>query len=287
MMRWLALVAAYALTACASVGAHVVELQRRYADDTVVAERLLGEQGLEQPRGQVTFSLTSRFAEKLLRASMHPNELKLSVASPGRAWRQEVSKLGLKFDNGLWLDAGELVLALAADTLAFQGSTVTMRATVEGRGQLAARLRLYGLPLQRHVEVSSRFSDPLQFELVRVDDQWLLKPAGAPLKIHVEVQIPALTLGGHNVLATTFARDLEWPVEKIRPFPLPVPAPRTVRVGTNELLLGLKNLAMGSHDDRLWFGTDLVATLPEAAPTPAPAPGPALAPAPEPAALTH
>jgi hypothetical protein len=254
------------LVACASVGEHVVELQRRYADDTVVAERLLGEQGLERPRGQVTFSLTSRFAEKLLRASLHPNQLKLSVAAPGRAWRQEVSKLGLKFDNGLWLDSGDLLLSLAADGLVFQGDRVTMRATVEGRGQLAARLKFYGIPLQRNVEVTSRFSDPLEFELARVDDQWLLKPAGAPLKVHVEVQLPALTLGGHSLLATTFARDLEWPVERLRPFPLPVPAPRTVRVGATELQLALVNLAVGSHDDRLWFGTDLVASLPVAAP---------------------
>lgn len=266
MTRALAVSLALGCAACAGLDARIAKLDEAYAADTIVANRLLEPMDLEPAHGQLTFALTTRFAEKLLRASLQPNLLQLTVAAGGRAWKQEVTRFGVTFDNGLWLDGGTIAMALGADGLELAGEQLVLRARVDGKGQLAARLKLYGVPVTRNVEVWSRYQDALHLQLEHAGSVWLLRAVGEPMKIHVEVQLPAVTLAGHEFFATTFARDVEFPVEKLKPFPLPMPAPRRVKVGAGEVELALTDLAMGAHGDRLWFGANLVASLPVAAP---------------------
>jgi hypothetical protein len=247
------------VAACHSAERVIAKHEESSRGDTIVATRLLQPMGLETPHGQLTVALTSVFAEKLLRASLQPNVLNLSVIGAGRVWKQEVSKLGFTFDNGAWLDTGSIALAMETEALTMQGERILLQAHVEGHGQFAARLKLFGVGLERRIDVVSRWQDTLPLQIEHGETGWLMRAVGAPLKLHVELQLPAVTIAGRDFFATTFTRDVEIPVEQVKPFPLPPPAPRTVKVGTHEMSLGLRNLALGTRDGVVWLGADLVA----------------------------
>ena len=134
-------------------------------------------------------------------------------------------------------------------------------------------MRFFGMGLERDVEVATKFDDALQLHLERGNGNWILRLIGPPLKVHVEVKIPALSLGVYNLVPISFSRDLEFPADSLGPFALPSLTPQTVSVGPATMALGVQNMSMGTHDGLLWVGADLFV---QDAPLQAPALPPAL-----------
>lgn len=278
-MRSVAIALASLVIGCATAG-QVAKFEESYRSDSQLVNKLMVPMGIESAHGQLTVAVHSRFTEKLLRASLQPNVLTLSIATPGRVWKQEVTKLAISFDNGVWLQQGRMDLAFSAENLDLRGDLIGLKGNLDGHGVISANLKFYGVTLQREVEIWTRFADTLQFHLEKGDQGWLMRMVGAPLKVHVDVKVPAIKVASFELLPLKFSRDLEFPVEKFTPFVLPLPTPRTVKAGSVELSLALHNLALGTHDGILWMGADLLVGLPAVPETPAPPPMPPPPPAP-------
>ena len=267
-----------------------------YRSDTELLNKVMAPLGVEQPHGQVTVVISSKFTEKLVRASLQPNTLTLSVRTPGRAWHEEVKRL-MTFENELTLDAGKMDLAFGISDLALRGDMVVVKGKLDGQGELDATMKYFGVTAKRGLMVAVRYDDVLQLHVEHGPGRWLLRLVGPPLKVHVDVQVPALHLGGRDLMDLKFSRDVDYAVENVSPWDLPLPAPQTVNVGTTTLSLGLKNFSVGTRDGLLWAGADVdvgdpvvpeVGTVPAVSPArpaaapPAPAPAasaPAAAPA--------
>jgi hypothetical protein len=268
-MSRLALIATLFAFGCATAG-QLPKFEEAYRSDTLLVNKLVGPMGIEPAHGQVTVAISSKFTEKLLRASLQPNVLTLSVATPGRVYKQEVTKLAIAFDNGVWLNEGRMALAFAAENLELRGDLISLRGNLDGHGVVSANLKFYGVPLKRDVELWTQYADTLQFHFEKGEAGWLLRLVGGPLKVHVDVKVPALKVAGVELLPLKFSRDLEFPVDRIAPFALPLPTPRTVKAGSVELTLGLSNLSVGTHDGTLWLAADLMVGLPATTPPPPP-----------------
>jgi hypothetical protein len=251
--------------------------EQSYRSDTELLKKVFAPLRLEESHGQLTVVVGAKFTEKLIRASLQPNALSLAITTPGRAWSETVAH-PIRFDNEVWLDSGRLDMDFTVSDLNLRGDLIEIHGKMDGHGQLNATARLYGVKAQRNVEVWMHYEDVLQLHLEHNSDAWLLRLVGPPLKLHVDLQLPALKIGGHEMLNLKFAREVEYAVENISAWQLPLPAPRTVQVGTTTLSLGLTNLAIGTRDGLLWIGSDLVVGEPAA-----PAPEPKSPPSPPPA----
>jgi hypothetical protein len=250
--------------------------EQSYRSDTDLLRKVLAPMHLEEPHGQLTVVVGARFTEKLIRASLQPNLLSLAVTSPGRAWQETVTR-PLRFDNELWLDGGRLDLDFTVSDLALKGDLIEIHGKMDGHGTLDATARFYGMKAKRNVELGVHYDDVLQLHLEHDSGAWLLRLVGAPLKLHVDLQLSALRIAGHEMFNLKFAREVTYPVESVSTWQLPLPAPRTVLVGTTNLSLGLTNLSIGTREGVLWIGSDLVVGEP-AAPATSPPPPPVSAP---------
>lgn len=248
-----------------------------YRSDTDLLKKVFVGLHLEEPHAQLTVVVGARFTEKLVRASLQPNSLTMALTTPGRAWQDTVVR-PIRFDNEVWLDAGRLDLDFTVSDLSLKGDLIEIHGKLDGHGQLDATARFYGVKAKRSVELWVHYDDVLQLHLEHDADAWLLRLVGPPLKLHVDLQLPALRIAGHEMLNMKFSREIDYPVENVSTWHLPLPAPRTVNVGGTPLELSLTNLSIGTREGLLWIGSDLVVGEP-AAPVVVPPPAAPAAPA--------
>jgi hypothetical protein len=281
--RWGSLLLA-ALAGCASHQKKIDDYRAAYQGEGQIVERLLAPMGVEPAHGQVTISVTQGFVQKIVQASLHPNVLTVSVAEPGRVYRDDGKKLGIGYSNGVWLRQGTVLLHLDADQLVLDGDRLTMQTKLDGQGGINADLRFFGVSANRDVELSIHREAPIHLKLLAMGDGWMMKMVGAPLLVDVTVKLPAMKVAGMNLLDLKVKKTLEYDVEKIKPWALPLPAPRTVNVGNQPVQIALTHYQLGVHQGLLWIGADIGTDVPAAAPpSPNPTPAPATAPAPAPA----
>lgn len=257
-----------AVAGCAAHEKAIAAATTQYRSDTELANRLLEPLGVEPPHGQVSVALSRKFAEKLLVASLEPNVLTVNVAEGGRLYRQEVAKLGMKFDNGVWLDGGRVDLAFHAHDLLLEGDILAMDATVSGLGTLQASAKFFGFGAQRQLEMQTRFADRLRFQLIQGESTWLLRTLG-PVKLQVDLKLPAFTIAGVDLVPLSFSRELEFETDSLKTWELPPPTPHAVNVGSRQVRIGLRNMQLGTRPNVIWLGGDLLVEGVEEVVTPA------------------
>jgi hypothetical protein len=280
---------ALAASGCLAEEQALRNYEESYKSDTLLLNKVLAPLGVEDPHGQLTVVVGARFLAKLVRASLQPNTLTLSVLTPGRVWSEtaglaaptassprhwtEVIRKPLEFENEVRLESGQLDLQFGVSELALHGDLISMQGTLDGQGQIKAALRFYGIPLERSLQLRVHSDDLLQLHLERSPTGWLVRFIGPPLKARVDFEVPALHVGERDVGNLRFARDISYPLEDISPWSLPLPAPQAISVGGVPLSLGLTNFALGTHEGLLWIGADLlVGDIVSPAPPPAAAP---------------
>lgn len=245
------------LCGCAGYDKQIAAHRAAYGADTVLQEKMLEPLQLEPSHGQVTVAVTRKLAEKILLASLKPNALVVSVRGRGRAWKGAGKRLGIGYENGVWVNQGQLGVSLAASELALDDDTVTLRARIEGHGAVSADLRFFGVSLTREVELALHHDAPLHLKLETAPGGWVLRAVGEPLRAEVQLQLPAMTVAGVDLYTVKIDRQVELGLEQLRPWPVPLPAPREVDVGPERVRIGLVNPRFGAHAGRLWLGADL------------------------------
>jgi hypothetical protein len=255
---------ALVLCGCVSFDRRIAEHRTAYLADTVLQERMLEPLALEPAHGQVTLVVTQRFAEKLVLASLRPNLLTIGVASAGEAWRSEGKRLGLSYINTVTLRSGSLEIHLDASDLRLDADMVQLRTVIAGQGVLNADLHFFGVTLNRDVTLHLRHDEPLTLRLEASNGGWQLRAVGPPLHAEVEVELPAARVAGTNLYEVQVARTLEIPLSVLQPWPVPLPAPREVDVGTEKVRIGLQHALFGAHGGVLWLGADVLVEDPPA-----------------------
>jgi hypothetical protein len=252
------------LCGCVSFDRRIAEHRAAYLADTVLQERMLEPLALEPAHGQVTLVVTQRFVEKLVLASLRPNLLIIGVTTPGEAWRSEGKRLGVGYTNTVTLKSGALEIHLDASELRLEADTVQLRTRIAGKGTLNADLHFFGVTLNRDVELQLRHDEPLSLRLEASGGGWLLRAVGPPLHAEVEVKLPAAQIAGTDLYQVHVVRTLEIPLSLLQPWPVPLPAPREVDVGTEKVRIGLQHALFGAHGGVLWLGADVLVEEPPA-----------------------
>jgi hypothetical protein len=245
-------------TACANHQKKIDEYRAAYQSDTQILNKIIEPMGIEPSHGQVTLTVAQSFAQKIVLSSLHPNLMTVSVQEKGRVWKGEGEKLHIKYDNGVWLNQGTVQLKLNANSLVLDGDTISLQTTVDGAGAINADLKFFGVNLNRDVELQVHHDEPMHLKLEADQGGWIMRAVGQPLHADVNVKTPALKVAGVNVYDLKMNRTIEVPLEKIKPYSLPLPAPRTVKVGADQIQVGLTNYKLGAHAGLLWLGADLL-----------------------------
>ena len=265
-MRWLVL-----LVACGCATLPTKEHDQTYQSNTTVANSLLDRMGVEPSHGQVTLVVASRFVDKLLQASIYPDKLVLSVEKPGTVWKEQVQKLAFRFENQVALTRGKADIDFNFDQLVLHGDLIALHGALKGHGVMAADMTMFGAGLQRDVEIWTKVENRLQLHLEKSEHGWLLRSIGPPFKIHVDIEIPALTVGVFKLFPIRISRELEVGADAIGPFDVPSLTPQTIAIGPTTVALEARDLTMGIREGLLWVGADLSASqVSDASSAPAP-----------------
>ena len=72
------------------------------------------------------------------------------------------------------------------------------------------------------------------------------------------MKTPALTVAGTKLYELELDRTLEFPLDMIPAWSVPLPSPRSVKVGPQTISMGLQHYQLGAHAGVLWLGADIL-----------------------------